>query len=475
MQVDQEPISPKTVNTEVSQYEDSRNISTQDLVHTAMSSTQKMVYSIMSKASKAIRSGESSSSQINTHQQVLEESPVEIMQEGTDSIESFNQIRETLEKTRQEYEDLLLQVQALDTSMEAFNQMRESLEEAKKVNAVLRAQVLALQERSFEKMRSSSWTPLSDIMVRDVIQGIEKDIEDWARDSAVESFSCCLGHLSTSEEQQLMNTLQHIALLDYPGCDKQFNWWEQQKFQVKHVLAAIATREVFDHASCNPFAIIDYATALSCQDKNFIGKPSGGLQMTLNLLERGMFASFCGFNLTRTVDAKKAHQWRTRLLRQMIQRSTNGATFDGLNPANDEILHQIELEGHKLTREFTTGPSRVFLSPERDASKDEQLANAFTRTKHLFMQLGTHMSSVKCFYNVLTEFDDSAHGALFDEKYHQVHRRQFMTQPEDQGLPVLLALSPVVIMKGNEDGEGYDDCRIVAKALVRIKRETEMF
>jgi hypothetical protein len=56
----------------------------------------------------------------------------------------------------------------------------------------------------------------------------------------------------------------------------------------------------------------------------------------------------------------------------------------------------------------------------------------------------------------------------FNEVYMEAHRSQAFPQGSNVGKQVGLVLSPLVGLRGNEDGERYDKERVVSKAIVLV-------
>jgi hypothetical protein len=136
--------------------------------------------------------------------------------------------------------------------------LNEDLKQLRQVNEQHESDLRELQTKSFKEISKSIWSPLEDQVVRETLETIHKEIEDWAEDNCVKTFndvedSC----ISNTEAGMMLNFLKDIASTDSDNLWSQFRVWRGQQIDPELVFTAVITSYMYDQVFRNPFTVLD--------------------------------------------------------------------------------------------------------------------------------------------------------------------------------------------------------------------------
>jgi hypothetical protein len=154
--------------------------------------------------------------------------------------------------------------------------------------------------------------------------------------------------------------------------------------------------------------------------------------------------------------------WRTQLFRTLLPKPVAGGKFEGLQAAKQDVSRFLKEQNGEHFAQFVATAARIFLKPaeERTEESYEDIIKLMDRLSELHVQLQTQMGRIS---TLLTE---PLVGMPFGQRWIDVHRCQ--TFDKNNGKVAAIALNPLVVFFGDEDGEGYTEQRLITKATVLV-------
>jgi hypothetical protein len=137
------------------------------------------------------------------------------------------------------------------------DELNADMAQLKKTNDRFEADLREVQKKSFKEMTKTTWTPLEDNAVRELLEEIHKDIEDWADENGVDSLENLGDCLDEAEAGQLMKALQEVSLTTAGDLDTQVRLWIESSLDPVLLLTALVTYHMYTSMCINPFLGLD--------------------------------------------------------------------------------------------------------------------------------------------------------------------------------------------------------------------------
>jgi hypothetical protein len=128
-----------------------------------------------------------------------------------------------------------------------------NLSELSNANDSLQGDLRKVQQKSFNQMTKSAWTPLEDRVIQEVLQEIHHDLEEWADENCVESFAEIGAHLNGVQQVELLELCKKVADVTQNDLLSQFQWWEERQFDPVLLLVALVTHRMYSCVFNNEF------------------------------------------------------------------------------------------------------------------------------------------------------------------------------------------------------------------------------
>jgi hypothetical protein len=368
-------------------------------------------------------------------------------------------------RTALEEDNVQLKQQLIHTKRQN-HALNESLKKLKISNDQYEAERREIQAKSFREMSKSSWAPMEDQVIRETIEGIHKDLEDWVEDNCIESLEEIDGRGNDAEAHQLLLDFLQSAATTHAGQP-----WEQLQLKINKglsprlVLTAILINYMYMSIFKNPFSVLD--ALREADDPNGLGDMMLHVYQMLSQCKRSCTARYTP-TLMVVVNLTQAHSWRSQLMRILLPQPPAGGRFECIQPVKEEIGVHIRRDCENLIKIFELSPARVLFTSDRPNNSTSMLADSWERAARLFTQLQTQLACVQW----LGPKELSLVGQLFDSTYVEAHRSQSFQANE--GKSISLVISPCVVLFGNEDGKGYEERRVVAKAVVLVLEDDDL-
>jgi hypothetical protein len=177
-------------------------------------------------------------------------------------LSSLSMFSSSLLKPDIDVEAILEHNRRLDGAVSHWRQenmkLNEDLRQLREVNDQHESDLRELQTKSFKEISKSIWSPLEDHVVRETLENIHKEIEDWAEENSIKTFddlneSC----ISDGEAEALLDFLRDIASTDSDNLWGQFRIWGRQEIDPELILTAVITSCMYDQVFRNPFMVLD--------------------------------------------------------------------------------------------------------------------------------------------------------------------------------------------------------------------------
>jgi hypothetical protein len=149
-------------------------------------------------------------------------------------------------------------------------------------------------------------------------------------------------------------------------------------------------------------------------------------------------------------------------MRTLLPTPVSGSRFEGLRPADKSINVFLRSYCSQQVDEFLLSPARVLFGDDLTEESRSSLIDCWERTIHLFTQLQTQLRLIRW----TAPDQERLAGRTFDEAAMEGHCTQAFVNKE--GKPVSIAVSPALVLFGNEDGRDYDTKRVVVRAIVCV-------
>jgi hypothetical protein len=149
-------------------------------------------------------------------------------------------------------------------------------------------------------------------------------------------------------------------------------------------------------------------------------------------------------------------------MRILLPTPVSGSRFEGLRPADDRVKIFLRSHCSQKVDEFLLSPARILFGNDFIEESRENLIDCWERTIHLFTQLQTQLRMVRWTAPDQERFA----GRTFDEAAMEGHCTQAFVKKD--GRPVDIAVSPALVLFGNEDGQEYNTKRVIVKAVVCV-------
>jgi hypothetical protein len=147
-------------------------------------------------------------------------------------------------------------------------------------------------------------------------------------------------------------------------------------------------------------------------------------------------------------------------MRIVVGTLQSAGRFDGIRSKLD-VSGLIKRHCADLLDEFEQRPEAAFWKSEQRVEGRESLLNCWTRAAELFVQLQTQVAKVQ--WSATENLRSTV-----DPRFVKSHRSQALPKGRNDGKPISLIISPIVMFFGNEDGEKYEYWRAVCKATVLV-------
>jgi hypothetical protein len=162
--------------------------------------------------------------------------------------EPYDQLWATIGSYTDQIEYLKRQNQELIEDLQELSRVREEQEKEKR----------AIQMKSFKQIAHDAWTPLDDSTIKETIESIYKDIEDWVEENCVDMFE---DFQSLSEEEQaILWSIVGKITYDSPSFEELVSSWSENGKNVDPCLlaTAIIIHHMYDSIVNNPFLILGF-------------------------------------------------------------------------------------------------------------------------------------------------------------------------------------------------------------------------
>ena len=166
--------------------------------------------------------------------------------------------------------------------------LTQELIDLKRTNDQFEADLREVQVKSFKEMVKSTWTPMEDQVISDILNEVHKEIEDWADENCVDIFEEMEGKLTEEEQTEFLEYLKDITIVATDDFGQQLGWWTEKGSDPVLILTAAMTHLMYDKICSNEFAVVD-ALVIG-------GNVSGPLQQTYRGLLDGKHEVFLPSN-----------------------------------------------------------------------------------------------------------------------------------------------------------------------------------
>ncbi|KUJ19622.1 uncharacterized protein LY89DRAFT_779557 [Mollisia scopiformis] len=324
-------------------------------------------------------------------------------------------------------------------SQKKNEELKYNMSELSQTNDALQDDLRKVQQKSFNQMTKSAWTPLEDRAIQEVLEEIHQDIEAWAEDNCVESFDEIKGCLDETHQAALLEICKNVADVTQDGLGAQFQWWEERDVDPILLLTALSTFQMYSCVFNNEFLAMEV------------------------IVEDSMGTMVDVYRKLAELDSKQAHVWRSQLMRIIVGTPRSSGRFDGISSEVD-VSDFIKRYCAGLIEEFEERPEAAFLKTKLSVESRESLLGCWTRAAEVFAQLQTQVAKVQWSANEHLR-------STVNPRYVESHRSQAFPKGRNDGKAISLVISPMVVFFGNEDGEKYEVWRAVCKATVLVIEE----
>ncbi len=136
------------------------------------------------------------------------------------------------------------------------HELKGNLADLNRKNDALQGDLRKVQQKSFNQITKSAWTPLEDRAIQEALQEIHQDLEDWADDNCLESFAEILERLPEPRQAELLEFCKDVIDITQPDLVSQFKWWTERKVDPVLLLTALATYHMYSCVFNNEFLAI---------------------------------------------------------------------------------------------------------------------------------------------------------------------------------------------------------------------------
>jgi hypothetical protein len=123
----------------------------------------------------------------------------------------------------------------------------------KSTNDQLQADCREVQLRTFKEMAKSSWTPLEDRVISEMLDDIHQRIEEWAEDNCLGSLEDIMEGLQVSEGVQLLKKCNEVANVSAEEFDRQMQLRDERSLDPTLLLTALASHHMYKSVFNNSF------------------------------------------------------------------------------------------------------------------------------------------------------------------------------------------------------------------------------
>ncbi|KAH6663116.1 hypothetical protein B0J14DRAFT_707306 [Halenospora varia] len=333
-----------------------------------------------------------------------------------------------------------------------IEKLNEELAGLQSINDEFQKDLGEVQLRSFKDIAKASRPAMEDTVVKDISERLHKNIEDWAEDASVRSWSDVGAAMnSDAGEEELFQLLKTAATIpeDVEDIATQMKQWKRMKVYPEIILAALATYWMYRSMTNNPFLVLDLLWG------------DNGPQHKSDLMK------FI-YDESRGMDQQQANKWRSHLMRTLFATTTKDE-FKSLQPSNimhEEVSGSIKKYCASQVNGFLNKVARPFLKERLSRENYDDLLEPWIKTFELFTQLQTQQAEFKWFHGDML-------GEFFDKSKCVIHRSQDPCNGDYNafdGRKIGLVVSPLVVFYGNEEGENYEEWRTVVEAVVLCQK-----
>jgi len=147
-------------------------------------------------------------------------------------------------------------------------------------------------------------------------------------------------------------------------------------------------------------------------------------------------------------------------MRIIVGTPQSGGRFDGVSSKLD-VSSFIRRYCDDMLDDFGKFCEAAFVKSQLSAESRDSLLNCWTKAAELFVQLQTQVAALQW------KMTDRLRLTV-NPRFVESHRSQAFPKVRNDGKPISLVISPMVVFHGNEDGERYQDWRAVCKATVLV-------
>ena len=147
--------------------------------------------------------------------------------------------------------------QQLDYERRKNEKLQHDLLDLKQTNDQFAADLREVQVKSFKEMAKSSWTPMEDHIISDILGDVHKEIEDWCDENCADNFDQMRGRLSKKDETTLLDFLKLVTVVVSDDFGEQLGWWTEKGYDPVLLSTAVITHLMYDSVCVNEFSVVD--------------------------------------------------------------------------------------------------------------------------------------------------------------------------------------------------------------------------
>jgi hypothetical protein len=136
------------------------------------------------------------------------------------------------------------------------HELKNDIAELSRANDGLQSDLRKIQQKSFMAMSKSTWTPLEDKAIQEILEEIHHDLEEWVEDHCLETFNEVLERLNETQQAELLEICAKVADVNQPNLASQFQWWDERHLDPVLLLTALVTYRMYTCVFDNEFLAI---------------------------------------------------------------------------------------------------------------------------------------------------------------------------------------------------------------------------
>jgi hypothetical protein len=186
---------------------------------------------------------------------------IERIEQPIQTFDSFSGLTSFLGWDNKRQHAMEMEIMSLEkrllSSQKKNEELNYNLSELSHANDGLVDDLRKVQQKSFNQMTKSAWTPLEDRAIQDVLEDIHQDIEAWAENNCVESFEKIQERLDESQQAELFEACKNVVNVTQDDLATQFQWWEERDVDPVLLFTALATFHMYLSVFNNEFLALE--------------------------------------------------------------------------------------------------------------------------------------------------------------------------------------------------------------------------